>query len=129
MANFIGTANSDFLTGGAGNDWLSGGAGNDTLLGLAGNDSVQGGADADWLDGGAGTDTLSYAASTSGVSVNLFTGVGIGGEADGDVITGFEHVVGSVQNDLLTGDSAANRLDGGNGNDTLVGGAGQGNRI
>ncbi len=114
----------DFLYGGDGDDSLSGDAGNDKLYGGTGNDTLIGGAGADLLDGGAGTDLASYAASTAGVSVNLTTGLGAGGDAAGDTLTGIENVTGSAFDDTLTGDSGANVLDGGAGNDLLDGGAG-----
>ena len=46
MADFIGTANNDTLTGGAGDDFLDGQFGDDTLTGGLGNDSLDGGNDA-----------------------------------------------------------------------------------
>jgi Ca2+-binding RTX toxin-like protein len=133
IENLTGSAFNDTLTGdsganaldgGAGNDLLDGGAGNDSLYGGAGNDTLIGGAGSDVLDGGAGIDLASYAASTAGVSVNLATGLGAGGDAAGDTLTGIENVTGSAFNDTLTGDSGANALDGGAGNDLLDGGVG-----
>ncbi len=133
IENLTGSAFNDTLTGdsganaldgGAGNDLLDGGVGNDSLYGGAGNDTLIGGAGSDVLDGGAGIDLASYAASTAGVSVNLATGIGSGGDAAGDTLTGIENVTGSAFNDTLTGDSGANALDGGAGNDLLDGGVG-----
>ena len=114
----------DSLYGNGGNDTLTGAAGNDRLYGGDGNDSLAGGTGSDLIDGGAGFDTADYAASTSGVTVNLATGLGSGGDAAGDTLTGVEAVVGSTSADSLTGDGAANALYGGSGNDTLVGGGG-----
>ena len=48
----------------------------------------------------------------------------IGGHAQGDVLTGIEHLIGSDHADQLTGDGGANRLEGGDGGDLLIGGAG-----
>ncbi len=112
------------LTGSAFNDTLTGDAGSNTLSGGAGNDILVGGAGADRLDGGSGIDIADYAASTAGVSVNLATGVGAGGDAAGDTLVGIENLTGSALNDSLTGDVNANALFGGNGDDTLAGGAG-----
>ena len=110
------------LAGGAGNDVINGGAGNDTLQGGADNDVLIGGAGADALDGGAGNDTASYASSTAAVTVDLNAGTGLGGDAQGDTLTGIENLIGSAFNDTLTGDGNDNVLTGGAGNDILAGG-------
>jgi len=56
--------------------------------------------------------------------VNLQTNQVSGGQAQGDVISGFSNVTGSGLADALSGSSGTNRLDGGAGNDTLVGNGG-----
>ena len=103
---------------------LTGDAGNDALDGADGNDIVEGGAGADSLVGGLAADVLSYAHSTAGVTVHLGAGTASGGDAAGDMFSGFEGVEGSAFADTLTGDDDANRLSGGPGDDTLNGGAG-----
>jgi Ca2+-binding RTX toxin-like protein len=133
-ANAIsGLAGADHLYGGLGNDTLGGGAGDDSLYGEGGadrldggdgNDTLIGGAGADVLVGGAGIDVANYSASAVGVTVNLATGTGSGGDAAGDTYSGVENVLGSAQADTLTGDAGANSLWGLDGNDVLTGGAG-----
>ena len=76
------------------------------------------------LDGGLGLDTADYSTSAAGVTVNLTTGTGTGGDAAGDTFSGIENLTGSDQGDSLTGDANANVLNGGLGDDTLVGGLG-----
>src|SRR5437762_989821 len=98
--------------------------GADTITGGAGDDTIEGGAGGDTLTGGAGTDTLVYSSSNAAVTVNLATNAASGGDAAGDVISGFENLTGSAFNDVLTGTSGVNVLDGGTGNDTITGGAG-----
>ena len=120
-----GLAGDDQLYGNGGNDVINGGTGFDRILAGAGNDSVTGGRQGDILDGGAGVDTLNYAASITGVSVNLQTGTASGGDATGDVISGFERTIGSSLNDTLTGSNLANILTGGLGGDSLAGGLGK----
>jgi Ca2+-binding RTX toxin-like protein len=116
---------NDSLYGGAGNDSLFGGAGNDTLDGGDGDDTLEGGAGADSIIGGDGTDTASYSASNAGVVVNLGTGVGSGGDAQGDTLLGIENLVGSAYNDSLTGKFGVNNhLSGGEWNDSLDGSLG-----
>ncbi len=121
IEHLVGSGFDDTLTGDARGNRLAGGAGADTLSGGAGDDVLEGGVGADRLDGGAGEDTLSYAGSDAGVNVNLATGAVSGGDAEGDTISGFEHVVGSAYGDTLVGDDGANRLSGGAGSDTLFG--------
>lgn len=112
-----GSVSDDRVEGGTGDDVLAGLLGNDTLLGGDGNDRISGGDGADSLDGGAGIDTVSYLSRSTGVTVNLAAGTA----TDGDVLLGFENVVGTNQADSLTGDGGANALDGLNGNDSLAG--------
>ncbi|WP_225770998.1 calcium-binding protein [Inquilinus sp. Marseille-Q2685] len=108
-----------------GNDRLSGFGGNDTLSGGLGDDILNGGTGADRLSGGAGIDTASYYAGTAGVAVNLVTGAGSGGEAQGDRLAEIENLSGSQGNDSLVGDTWANTLLGWNGNDVLAGAGGR----
>ena len=112
------------LQGNAGNDVLTAAGGDDTLSGGSGDDTLMGGTGADIIDGGEGRDLLLYTADTDGVTVDLVHGTGVGGEAQGDVLSGIEDVTGGSGNDLLIGTAVANRLEGGLGDDTLEGGAG-----
>ena len=118
-----GGAGNDTIRGYGGNDSLDGGIGNDTLDGGAGNDVLIGGAGADKLTGGDGVDVADYSASTAGVTVNLTTGTGVGGDAQGDTLATIENLIGSNFDDVLTGSAVANTLNGGLGNDVLAGGA------
>jgi Ca2+-binding RTX toxin-like protein len=131
----IGSAGDDTISGSAGANALAGGAGDDLIAAGAGRDVVAGGAGADTLDGGAGEDTLSYAGSAAGVTLTLRLGqqAASGGDAEGDVVGGFEHARGGLGDDTLEGNGGGNRLAGGagddllsglGGDDTLVGGAG-----
>ncbi|MGV0758579.1 calcium-binding protein [Tistrella mobilis] len=110
--------------GSAYDDVLTGTGGDNVLAGRNGNDLLRGGAGADQLDGDAGNDTATYDDSLSGVEIDLSTGTGRFGTAQGDVLSGIENVIGSSFNDQLTGDDGGNRLTGGNGNDVLIGGFG-----
>ncbi len=112
------------FTGGSGADALVGTAGADTIDGGGGDDAIEGGAGADAIDGGVGTDSLSYEGSSAGVTVDLAAGTGVGGDAEGDTISGIETLTGSAHDDVLTGDGGANVIDGGVGSDTIEGGAG-----
>ncbi len=113
------------IYGGAGDDTIDGAAGNDYLTGEDGHDTFVGGAGADTMDGGDGFDMVSYAASSSGVNVNLGAATASGGDAAGDIISNVEDLTGSSHNDVLTGDDGENVIEGGAGADTLDGGAGE----
>ena len=102
-------------------DILRGLGGNDMLFGGSGNDTLEGGPGADTLIGGPGMDTADYSASAAAVSVNLRTGLGSGGDAQGDILGGIENIVGSAFNDTLTGGAGNDTVTGGAGNDTIVG--------
>jgi len=112
--NLLGSDYNDSLTGNAGNNVLNGGGGDDLLVGGAG---------ADTLIGGTGTDTVSYASAAAAVSVTI-NGTGTLGDANGDVLSGIENLIGSAFNDTLTGDGAANVITGGGGDDALNGAGG-----
>jgi Ca2+-binding RTX toxin-like protein len=114
----------DAIAGTAGDDVIVGTTGDDVIEGLGGNDILTGGAGADTLDGGTGNDTASYADSIMGVTVNLATGVGSGGDAQGDTLMNIENLIGSANGDTLIGDTNNNVLEGGAGADVLNGGAG-----
>ena len=122
--NLRGSAHPDRLAGTGRANRLEGGAGADRLYGGSGDDVLEGAAGADRLYGGPGVDWASYQGSDAGVTVDLETGTGEGGHAEGDVIVDIENVTGSDYSDVLTGDGQANQLDGGEGDDILEGGAG-----
>ncbi|MBI1172020.1 hypothetical protein GC209_11520 [bacterium] len=140
---------SDVITGAGGNDVLSGMGGNDTIYGGDGNDTLDGGIGNDSLLGEAGDDTFKLTDSfgrdtivggetsevhgdtvdasslSAAVTVNL-TGSEAGSLSDGTSTASFSQ----IENFVLTGQSdsfnAANatlavNVDGGAGNDTLVG--------
>ena len=73
-------------------------------------DFLTGRAGADDLDGGAGIDDAEYAGSDAGVIVNLTTGSGLGGHAEGDVLANIEYVHGSMFDDHLIGDVDRRRV-------------------
>ena len=116
---------NDYLNGRDGNDWLHGAGGNDLLFGGAGDDNLI--ADAgtlignDYLDGGSGVDTADYTDAGFGVTIDLSltgaqnTGVGL------DTIINIENINGSRLDDVLTGDSGANRIFASVGQDVLNG--------
>ncbi|MEQ1955809.1 calcium-binding protein [Mesorhizobium sp. CN2-181] len=121
----FGRNDNDDLSGDSGNDTLDGGAGNDALLGGAGDDTLIVSTGADTYLGGANTDELDFSAITKGVSIDLATTTAqtiFGGSVD--LSLDIENVRGTDFGDTLTGSGVANRLDGGGGNDTLAGEAG-----
>lgn len=91
------------------------------LRGEAGNDLLEGRGGADHLVGGDDSDTASYESSSAGVTVNLLTNTGTGGDAEGDTFSTIENLTGSNNADWLTGDDNRNVLTGGRGNDLLGG--------
>ncbi len=99
----------------------------DRYDGLAGNDTIEGGLGGDELIGGLGIDSLVYTNSTTGITItlnSLAATSGTGGDAQADLVSGFENVRGSSYEDSITGDTLANTLIGNDGDDTLIGGGG-----
>jgi Ca2+-binding RTX toxin-like protein len=116
IENVIGTIAGDRLHGDSATNMLAGGSGDDALEGRQG---------ADILDGGEGIDTAYYWDSKAGITVNLADNlVEFGGDAEGDLLIGIENIGGSVYNDTLIGDAAANNINGSTGDDTIIGGGG-----
>jgi Ca2+-binding RTX toxin-like protein len=120
----FGDGSPETLTGDDLRDMMFGLSGNDVLNAGRGDDVLTGGPGADTLNGGAGFDTASYLTSASAVTVSLATGTGLGGDAEGDTLTGIEALTGSVLDDVLIGNGGKNTLLGDFGNDTLIGGGG-----
>ena len=114
----------DLLRAGNGDNLLIGGAGADTILGGAGNDTIVGSPGPDYLDGGGGDNTIDFSGSNAAISIDLETGTGSGGYAQGDTLLNFQNVIGSQYNDLIIGNDQGDLLNGGGGADTLIGGAG-----
>jgi Ca2+-binding RTX toxin-like protein len=114
---------AETIYGGTGADVLRGAGGADLVYGGAGDDVVSGGVGSDSLYGGDGIDVLDYGESAGAVTVNLTTLMASGGDALGDIISGFEAVIGGLGNDALMGDNlgSGNLLMGGSGNDLIEG--------
>ncbi|MDR6742371.1 hypothetical protein J2X56_004399 [Herbaspirillum sp. 1173] len=90
------------------------------LRGSAFSDTFVANAAVNRLDGGSGgSDTVSYASSNSAVTVNLVTGTGTGGYAQGDTYTHIQNVIGSDYNDIFIASGEANRFDGGSGSNAV----------
>jgi Ca2+-binding RTX toxin-like protein len=161
--SLIGNGGDDLLFGSAGNNALDGGAGNDALVGEGGNDMLDGGSGADWLEGGTGDDiyvidntadavieqtgsgfdtiqTSISLASPLAENVEALTLIGAALNASGNALDnviignsaanklyagdGQDVVSGEGGNDRLYGEAGEDRLSGGDGNDTLYGGDG-----
>ena len=144
----VGGSGNDTLSGGAGNDSLMGLGGSDQLIGGEGNDTLDGGANIDTLDGGNGADTYVVTSGDvildsggvdevrSAISWTLDDGlenlrietieffVEGTGNALANVIQGKGDDVrlyGHGGDDRMQADSRYSIMDGGDGNDTLVG--------
>jgi Ca2+-binding RTX toxin-like protein len=135
-----GTSGSDVIVAVGGADTVIAGDGPDVVCGGDGDDTIRTGTggDADVAFGGdsstdTGTDTISFSDLTAGLtSATLASSVGSTSGTDSgiDSLSGFENFVGSDFADgtstPVNGNSGANILDGGLGNDTLQGVGGNG---
>ena len=115
----VGTQGANALIGGISGDVLFGLGGNDQLIGGAGKDRLLGGEGADVIDGGANADVASYAAASSGITINLALGRGTRGEAAGDTLISIDGAIGSAFADVMIGFAGVNVLFGGDGNDYI----------
>ncbi|WP_210190400.1 calcium-binding protein [Ensifer aridi] len=100
-------------------EYIAGSSFNDTLISSTTGQVWEGGLGADTIIGGAGFDTSSYQSSASGISVNLDTGTGTGGDAEGDILTSINRIIGTAHADTLTA-SAQQVLEGGKGDDVYI---------
>lgn len=124
-----GGAGDDYLDGFGGNNTLNGGAGDDWIIPGTGTNTVNGGGGADVIDGDhLGHDTVTFSTSASAVSVDMrggTTGIGIGGDAQGDTYIRIERFIGSAFNDKFYASNADSITpivyEGGSGNDTFFG--------
>lgn len=107
VENLVGSALNDTLTGNDFDNVFEGGAGDDTLI------------------GGNGIDTLVYANAAGNVTVRLGQTTSQNTLAGGiDTVSGFENVVGSAFDDILSGNAGTNVIEGSAGNDTIDGNGG-----
>jgi Ca2+-binding RTX toxin-like protein len=105
-----------------------GGTAADTLTGDSQANVLRGFGGADVLDGAGGSDTADYfdkGGAAIFVTLNGSTAVTVtvGGVVE-DSIVNIENIFGAAGNDSLTGDGLANRFDGFNGDDLLIGAGG-----
>ncbi len=133
IENVIGTDYADNITGNDGDNVIHTGDGRDSIKDGDGNDTIHAGAESDYMEagagadkyfGGSGSDSLNFSYSDEGVTVNLETGTGSGGYAEGDTYDSIENVAGSHHDDTIVGNAADNRLSGGMGSDVIFDGAG-----
>jgi Ca2+-binding RTX toxin-like protein len=119
VENVVGSSHDDKLGGSSASNRLVGGDGNDTFLMDAGADEIIGGADHDTL-----------VVSGDNMTINLATGTGSGGDADGDTYSSIEQVnltpdasgntiIGSNASETVTTFGENNDIDLGGGSDTL----------
>jgi hypothetical protein len=147
-ATIYGTENGEVLTAQVGDSFVFGNGGNDTLYGLNGRDTLDGGAGMDTLRGGYGGDTY-YLSDVTRIdpNVNLWfydtviemdefgfdtiriarapnakTTYVLPANVENGIIVGSQpfNLTGNEENNELTGNSAANVLDGGLGADTAI---------
>ena len=118
--SIIGRDGNDRIHAGAGDDGLKGDNGDDKLFGEDGNYGFVGGSGKDLFDGGSGIDTVNYGGEL-GVSVDLSNSFALGASSGFDTMVSIENVIGSLNDDVIKGNSGNNVLKGLAGNDVLQG--------
>jgi Ca2+-binding RTX toxin-like protein len=111
-----GLGGNDILRGRGGGDTLTGGDGDDTLL--PGDDYL-----ADTITGGDGFDTIDYSEiSEDGIYLDISGFFALRNtSATNDTITGIEAIIGTATGDVLAGVEGQSIINGGDGNDFLIG--------
>ncbi|THH39034.1 calcium-binding protein [Aliishimia ponticola] len=132
----------DVLDGTQSADTIRGGSGDDVIHGLGGDDEIDGGNDDDIIYAGSGIDTVYASAGADrtfgGSNYDTFDAGFFNGAAGGvqidtafdlfrtpdgtkQLVSGFEKLLGTSQDDDIRGDDANNDLRGLSGNDVLNG--------
>ena len=131
-----GTATDDTFTAAGAATLVAAGAGNDTVTEAGGaktydmgegNDRliVTSAIDTDLHRGGAGIDVIDFRQGPdSGLTIDLSTGTVVAASGATERLSGFEHLLGTSGDDVVTGDDARNIMSTSFGNDLLIGGAG-----
>lgn len=112
----LGGAGDDQLSGNQQQDYLQGDSGQDTLLGGFGGDALHGGAGADSVEGGSGNDLVNGGAI-------IFNSPVTGENAIDDFRDGHDPRSIGDSYTVIFDDKTADTVNGGDGNDTLIGGA------
>lgn len=133
----VGGDYADVIDGGSGNDRIGAGGGADRLVtGGSGADTISGGAGADILRGGSGNDLISPGPGVGGLSYGEAgndtiaagdDGQALYGGADADLLkTAWEGTVldGGTGDDRILGGAHADKITGGDGNDRISAGGG-----
>jgi Ca2+-binding RTX toxin-like protein len=132
----IGSSGQDIFTANQGVDVVHGGAGNDIIteagffkdyFGGDGDDriNVKSLINSDSHDGGAGSDFIDWSAVNEiGATFDLKAGTATAAGGNVEVMTGFEHMLGTQNRDIIIGTDDANVLYGLGGDDEIEGGAG-----
>ncbi len=123
-------ATNDIVNGGAGDDVLFVSQGHDTIQGEFGNDVIVVGANIGGgnYSGGEDRDTLDLTLSGQAglyTTIDLQAGLLLLPGGDPSTISGFEVVVGGIENESIIGvNGVSTRLEGGGGSDIIRGGDG-----
>ncbi|MBF2077461.1 MAG: CHRD domain-containing protein [Synechococcales cyanobacterium T60_A2020_003] len=121
-----GTSRDDIIRGLSGDDVLFGLRGKNQLLGNTGDDILVAGSISDTFNGSKGDDLADFSELQSPVKINLDTQnvafrFGQESSATGKILRSIEGLVGTDENDELTGDASSNRIQGGQGADRING--------
>ena len=125
-----GRGGNDTIVGGSGSNFLTGGAGSDIIDGTLGIDVLTEQADADMvltngsLASGADVDTfigtIELVALTGGAGDNLIDASAFAGRVALDGGDGNDHLIGTAQSDILIGGAGNDSLDGRAGDDVYL---------
>jgi hypothetical protein len=117
------TNRADRFDGYDGDDIFPNTGGNDILLGGDGDDFFFSGVGNNTIDGGGGVNTLSYAGLNTQLFLDLNSGIGqVPAFGRVDNVDNIQNIIGGDGGNTITGNSEANDIRGGQGNDILAAG-------
>jgi Ca2+-binding RTX toxin-like protein len=120
ITRIVGSDHDDIIKGSSGWNYINAGAGDDWIIATNGGDTIYGGSH---TAGDGGGDWLSFEDIATSVNATMASGTITGGLGTTTIFE-IENLFGSLQADILRGDTGNNTLHGNDGNDTIYGVAG-----
>ncbi|MEM7521706.1 MAG: calcium-binding protein, partial [Pseudomonadota bacterium] len=112
---------NDTINGEDGNDTIDGGSGQNDLNGGDGIDTFFTVFGSDQIDGGALFDTVDFSDELGALNVELAgAGLSVINGGTTDILVSIEGIIGTIFDDTITGASANESLQGGQGNDLIL---------
>lgn len=117
----VGSSTANSIRGYGGRDEVWDGAGDDEVRLGNGNDTMRAGAGDDDYRGGNGRDLVDFGAGFGAVIVDLQAETADTGAQGTKIVRAFEDVIGTIEDDTISGTSSSNDIRAGRGHDSIAG--------